>query len=138
MNERPLFYIGLNIFVLRDGRLLLGKRKGFGEGTWGLPGGNMEFGETMLEGASRELAEETGLIADFKFINLTNGREQVEVNQYIHIGFLAENVQGEPQLLEPDHVYEWQWFEIDHLPENIFTPHQKQIKAFFDKQVFAD
>src|SRR5438067_11381155 len=33
-------------------------------GRWGFPGGVLELGETVAEGAMRELAEETGVVAE--------------------------------------------------------------------------
>jgi len=34
------------------------------QGRWGFPGGVVELGETVREGAMRELAEETGIVAE--------------------------------------------------------------------------
>ena len=34
------------------------------QGRWGFPGGVLELGETVAEGAMRELAEETGILAE--------------------------------------------------------------------------
>src|SRR5579864_8884231 len=34
------------------------------QGRWGFPGGVLELGETVAQGAMRELAEETGVVAD--------------------------------------------------------------------------
>jgi ADP-ribose pyrophosphatase YjhB (NUDIX family) len=45
-----------------DGRLLVMKRAG--DGTWGLPGGFSDPGETPAETAVREATEETGLVVD--------------------------------------------------------------------------
>ena len=51
--------------MVKNGKLLLGKRKNiYGAGTWGLPGGHLEFKEAMKTAASRELMEETGLKAE--------------------------------------------------------------------------
>lgn len=50
--------------VPRDGRLLLVKRANPpDEARWGFPGGRLVLGEALAEGAIRELAEETGVIA---------------------------------------------------------------------------
>ena len=50
--------------VVRDGRgrILLGRRADSGE--WGLPGGNVEIGESVAEAIRREVREETGLEVD--------------------------------------------------------------------------
>src|SRR3989344_5129174 len=101
MSERPTYPVGINVFVIKDGKLLLGKRKGSsGEGQWGLPGGHLESGEGMVDAARRELQEETGLQAtEFIFVNVVNDARQ-DVH-YVQVGFLAEGVTGEPSLMEP-------------------------------------
>jgi len=56
--------LGAIAIVHHMGRLLLVKRsKEPNIHTWGFPGGHVELGETALDAATRELAEETGVIA---------------------------------------------------------------------------
>src|SRR5579859_1921705 len=56
--------VGLLAIVRRGDRFLLVRRaKEPNRGRWGFPGGVQELGETVVDGARRELAEETGLIA---------------------------------------------------------------------------
>ncbi len=39
--------IGVGVLIIRDGKLLLGRRKGsHGAATWSAPGGHLEYGET--------------------------------------------------------------------------------------------
>jgi 8-oxo-dGTP diphosphatase len=51
----------------RDGRWLLIRRGDLGE--WALPGGTLEWGETLRDSLSRELAEETG-VAGCEFVRV--------------------------------------------------------------------
>jgi ADP-ribose pyrophosphatase YjhB (NUDIX family) len=64
-DEKPYPRIGVSACVWRDGKVLLVERgKEPWKGKWSLPGGSLEFGETVREAARRELAEETGVEAD--------------------------------------------------------------------------
>jgi ADP-ribose pyrophosphatase YjhB (NUDIX family) len=57
---RPI--VGIGMAVLRPGQVLLVQRgKAPNIGTWSLPGGAQELGETAEAAARRELLEETGL-----------------------------------------------------------------------------
>jgi len=140
MSEYVKFNVGTNVFVLRGNKLLLGKRKNvYGAGSWGLPGGHLEYKEDMKQAAQRELKEETGLEAvSFEFVNLVNDTRQDE--HYLQVGFLAKDVasDAEPKLMEPDRCEEWKWFGLDNLPENIFVGHIEQIKAFKENNNFVD
>lgn len=124
--------VGVNVILVRDGKLLLGKRRNcFGAGEWGLPGGHLEYGENFEAAARRELAEETGLAADaLKFENVVNQPRSNE--HYIQIAFSATTA-GEPELCEPDRCEAWQWFAFDALPENVFSAHRDPIRLFLKK-----
>ncbi|MCC7353199.1 MAG: NUDIX hydrolase, partial [Anaerolineae bacterium] len=58
--EAPL--VGVGAVVIDNGKVLLVQRgQEPGKGTWGLPGGLVELGETAAEAVRREVVEETGL-----------------------------------------------------------------------------
>ena len=60
MTERAQLCVGA--VTLSAGRLLLVRRATEpGMGLWSLPGGRVEFGETLAEACVRELFEETGI-----------------------------------------------------------------------------
>ena len=61
MSRTPL--LGAIAVVLKDGHVLLARRERGGAMLWGYPGGHVEWGETALAAAERELAEETGVTA---------------------------------------------------------------------------
>jgi 8-oxo-dGTP diphosphatase len=61
--ERPI--VGVLAVVLRDDRALVVRRANPPmAGRWGFPGGVLDLGETVAQGAMRELFEETGVIAE--------------------------------------------------------------------------
>lgn len=138
--QRPK--IGVNVLVVKNNKLLLGKRKNtVGDGFWGLPGGHFEWMESLTIGAKRELEEETGLIADkLIFLHIINDPMPEKGTHYVHINFLAEDVHGEAKVMEPDKCYEWKWFDLNNLPsrEEIFLGHRKIIPAFLNKIIFID
>lgn len=60
---RPV--LGASVAVFHEGKVLLIQRARMPDlGAYSLPGGRVEVGETLSEGALRELAEETGLRAE--------------------------------------------------------------------------
>ena len=60
---------GVSVCVVRDGRALLAQRSRQPlRGLWSLPGGHIEWGETLHQAALRELAEETAVEADIRML----------------------------------------------------------------------
>lgn len=97
-----------------DGMLLFGLRKDSGK--WNLPGGHLEPGEAPLEGARRELKEETGLEGrNFQFLGKGQGSKDVTVYSY------RCTAEGDPTGdLDPDEECdEWRWVEPDDIPAEI-------------------
>jgi len=76
--------VGVGGVVIEDGRALLIRRGSEPLlGQWSIPGGTLELGETLAEGAERELKEETGLevrvlelIEVFERINFGRGADE--------------------------------------------------------------
>jgi len=102
-----------------------------------MPGGKIDFGDTLEEAAARETMEETGIKINqdkLKFISLTN--ERVSDAHFVTIGFLYEGFEGEPKVMEPDEITEWRWFALDKLPEKIYFPSAKILKNYSENIVY--
>src|SRR4051812_1215937 len=97
--QQPL--VGVGAVIVEDGRVLLIKRgKAPLLGEWSIPGGMLELGETLRQGAEREALEETGLVVRATellgvFDRVVPDAEGKIVYHYILIDFLCERVSGE-------------------------------------------
>ncbi len=125
--------VGVGVIVVRDHKVLLGKRKNaHGDGDWNFPGGHLEFGEEIIDCAIRETKEETGLeLSDARVGPFTNDIFFHEQKHYITIFVIGSSTQGEPQVLEPHKCESWQWFAWDNLPQPLFLPIQNLLRQNF-------
>ncbi|MBZ9569897.1 NUDIX domain-containing protein [Patescibacteria group bacterium] len=136
---------GFGVMVLKNNKVLLGKRHSdpdkassllHGEGTWTMPGGKLHFGEDLIEAVKREVSEEIGLkVKNLEVISVTN--DIVKDAHFVTIGFLCTEFQGEPKIMEPEEIVEWQWFKLDRLPEPMYFPSEKIIKNYLAKRIYG-
>jgi len=129
--------IGCNGLIIKNNQIILGLRKGcYGEGSYGLPGGHLKIGEKIIDAVKRELKEEVGIkVLDLEFTSIIDQAKEVE--HYIQVNFIVKNFQGKIRCLEPEYCQKWEWFNLDNLPTNIFTPHIPIIKAFKIRQLYS-
>ncbi len=106
-------------------QILLSQRlSGFGKGTFTLPGGKQQLNETGDACARRELKEETNLQAlKTWFVNVRRSLFQDKAPTD-NIGVLVKESEfsGYPKRLEPSQHSEWEWYDIDNLPQPLFKP----------------
>ncbi len=142
MNEENIVRVGIGVMIFKEGKILLGKRKGkHGAGEYSFPGGHMEYMESFEECAKRETLEEAGIkIKNVRFLRLLNLTEYAP-KHYVDIGLIADWESGEPQVLEPENCEGWDWYDMDNLPSPRFSGISTYIEAykggnnFFDKKV---
>ncbi len=141
-NAHTPILVGSNCIVVRDNAILLGLRRGAGEGKWGIPGGHLEPGERVVDAALRELKEETGLEApraDFvAVVNDVRTNSEGNMVHRIHFVFEVAGILGEPENKEPDKCSEWRWFPKDELPENIWSPFADMMRAYLERHTLLD
>lgn len=106
--QRPQLAVSAAIF--REGKVLLVRRaRSPGEGFHSLPGGRVEFGETLTEALHREVREETTL--KIEIAGLAGWREVLPTQpgrgHYMVMSFAARWIAGEPVLNDELDAYSW-------------------------------
>ena len=127
--DRP--YVGVAVIIVRDGRVLLLKRKGaHGEGTWAPPGGHLEFGESLEKCAIRETFEETGIVINnVQFVAITNDVFASEQKHYVTVWMEGAPGSGEATVAYPDKVEAVAWASWNALPQPLFLPFQNLLRG---------
>lgn len=125
--------VGIGVFVFKKGKFLMGQRRNaHGDGTWSIPGGHLEFGETFEETAKREVLEETGLrIKNVRFGAVTNDLFETDDKHYLTIWLVSDWESGKEQITEPDKFVAMKWCKFDKLPEPLFLPWQQLLSSQF-------
>src|SRR4030088_2596200 len=112
--SRPQIAVSAAIF--RDGKILLVRRaRSPAKGFYSLPGGRVEFGETLHAALHREVDEETAL--KIEIVGLAGWREVVPGTSggghYLIMSFAARWPSGEPVL--NDELDDFRWLVPDAL-----------------------
>ena len=128
--RRPL--VGTSIVpLLPDGRIVLILRRD--DKLWGLPGGLIDWGETIATSAKREMLEETGLTLTH-IDRLVGVYSQPERDPRFHsiCVTVAAQVNGTFNIGDPDEVLDVQAFWTDELPqERLAHDHAQQLEDYF-------
>ena len=103
--------LAVSAVIFRDGKVLLVRRsRSPGKGFYSLPGGRVEFGESLHVALTREVDEETGLRIDI--VGLAGWREVLPSGgggggHYLIMSFAARWAEREPVLNDEHDDFKW-------------------------------
>ena len=144
MEENKKIGVGFGVMLLKNNKVLLGKRHDDpekassllnGAGKWTMPGGKLRFGEKFEDGAKREVMEETGIRLNSATVVAVNN-DIVETAHFVTIGLLSEDFEGDAKVMEPDEITEWRWFDLKELPEPLYFPSEKVLNNYFQNKFY--
>ena len=102
-----------------------------GKGEWGLPGGFLELGETLEEGAIRELKEETNLDGDvIKLLNHCSHFNSI-FGDILLLG-VQMKIKHWKNLIAGDDALSAKLFNIQECPKLVFACHQKILDSYLN------
>jgi len=117
--------------VIKNGQVLLGRRKGGShDGLYAFPGGLLEWHESFVDCAKRELLEECGqnfAVTEPRFFCVHNVIDRQHSKHYLLVVMHANWLAGEPQNIEPNKCAGWEWFAAEKLPVNLFDSNRQTV-----------
>ncbi|NEB01059.1 bifunctional class I SAM-dependent methyltransferase/NUDIX hydrolase [Streptomyces sp. SID13726] len=124
----PHAALGVGAILYGPHGLLLGRHR---RGTWELPGGTVEPGESLEETVVRELREETGIEAALSDVRLL-GTLLDDVDGVVRMTVATQVTawRGEPSDQPGERVGDWRWFALDRLPEGLFVCSAQGLTAW--------
>ncbi|HET9419836.1 MAG TPA: NUDIX domain-containing protein [Nocardioides sp.] len=135
MTDRFTLVPASYVFLLRDGSagtevlLQLRQNTGYMDDHWAAAAaGHVERGETAIDAAHREAAEEiavTGLELEF-VTAMQRTQHAAPIDERIDFFFTARRWSGEPSIVEPEKCAELRWCSLDALPEPV-VPHEREV-----------
>ena len=124
----PHAAIGVGAILHGPRGLLLGRHR---RGTWELPGGTVEPGESLQETVVRELVEETGIKAHPADVRLLGTLlDRVDDVVRVTVATVVTAWRGEASDQPGERVGDWRWFPLDRLPENLFVCSAQGLTAW--------
>jgi 8-oxo-dGTP pyrophosphatase MutT (NUDIX family) len=136
VGHRPIILPGSVVIILNEqNEVLLQKRH---DGTWGLPGGLMDLGESFEEVAKREVFEETGLAVETltllnvfsgseHYLKVSNGDELYSVTAV----YYTKDVSGEMNV-DYSESEKMEYHPLNNLPNELTDEYKGFIDQYID------
>lgn len=117
------------VALVQEDALLLVRHQKRDRSYWLLPGGGLEFGESLQEAAHREVLEETGIQVQVEgFLLVAESLAPDRSRHVVHIVFRGQLQSGQIQLgdqhMEPHErrIVEVAWVPLNQVPDLIMHP----------------
>lgn len=123
--------VDVHLLLVRDGRILLGRRAntGYGDGAYEPPSSRLDERETIVEAAVRVAAAQTGIELEHAQVTLAHVMHDVSGSGRIAFFLTAdEGWAGSPAAMAS--YSDLDWFPLDELPANMIDRARVAVRNF--------
>ena len=109
------------------------------DGSYGVPAGHLDGGETAKEGCVREVKEEIGIdlkAEDLKVVHVMH-RNAID-DERVDFFMTTSSYEGEVENCEPNKCDDLSWFPLDSLPENVIDYVRVAIEAYKEGSTYSE
>jgi 8-oxo-dGTP diphosphatase len=133
--------VDVHLLLMRDGRVLLGRRvnTGYGDGAYEPPSSRLAERETIVEAAIRVAAAQTGIALSPSHVSLAHVMHDVSGAGRIAFFLTADGWDGEPGGGADSHsaasysaasYSDFDWFDVDDLPANMIDRARVAVRNY--------
>jgi 8-oxo-dGTP diphosphatase len=129
--------VDVHLLLVRDGRILLGRRAntGYGDGAYEPPSSRLDERETIVEAAVRVAAAQTGIELDAAQMSLAHVMHDVSGAGRIAFFLTADDWDGSPEAMAS--YSDLDWFPLDELPASMIDRARVAVRNFAEGARFS-
>lgn len=138
MQHQSSVRIRVAVILVEQDKVLLVKHHKYSRKYWLLPGGGLEYGETIESCAKRELLEETNLAIELADLVLVN--ESIPPDRHRHVinlFYWGEIISGELKVGKDTVLLDAQFVPLDKVPDLVIYPNVKNELVEIIKQRYT-
>ena len=130
-------------FLVRDGKILLTRRKntGYEDGNYMVPSGHVEEGESLRAAMCREAMEEVGVTlkeSDLALVHVMYRAAHDATGTRVDFFFEVARWEGEPENREPEKCDEVAWYALGALPENTVGYLKSALHKWIEGEILSE